>query len=52
MKRIAYAQVKLPNGTLLKRQVVEFQNNNYFRHYPLTEELPFTEWRNEMYIVN
>ena len=51
MKRIAYAQVELPDGTLLKRQVVEFSEGQYLRHYPLTEELPFTEWRNEKYII-
>lgn len=51
MKRIAYAQVELPDRTLLKRQVVEFSEGQYLRHYPLTEELPFTEWRNERYEV-
>ena len=51
MKRIAYAQVELPDGTLLKRQVVEFSEGLYLRHYPLTEELAFTEWRNEKYII-
>jgi hypothetical protein len=51
MKRIAYAQVQLPDGTLLKRQVVEFANGVYLRHFPLTEELAFTEWRNEKYII-
>ncbi|MBO7295170.1 MAG: hypothetical protein J6U65_07135 [Bacteroidaceae bacterium] len=51
MKRIAYAQVELPDGTLLKRQVVEFSEGKYLRHYPLTEELAFTEWRNEKYII-
>ena len=51
MKRIAYAQVELPDGTLLKRQVVEFSEGQYLRHYPLTEELAFTEWRNEKYII-
>ena len=51
MKRIAYAQVELPDGILLKRQVVEFSEGQYLRHYPLTEELAFTEWRNEKYII-
>ena len=51
MKRITYAQVELPDGTLLKRQVVEFSEGQYLRHYPLTEELAFTEWRNEKYII-
>ena len=51
MKRIAYAQVELPDGTLLKRQVVEFSEGQYLRHYPLTEELAFTEWRNEKYVI-
>ena len=51
MKRIAYAQVELPDGTPLKRQVVEFSEGKYLRHYPLTEELAFTEWRNEKYII-
>ena len=51
MKRIAYAQVELPDGTLLKRQVVEFSEGQYLRYYPLTEELAFTEWRNEKYVV-
>ena len=51
MKRIAYAQVELPDGTLLKRQVVEFSEGKYLRHFPLTEELAFTEWRNEKYII-
>ncbi|MBR4297497.1 MAG: hypothetical protein IKT82_04835 [Bacteroidaceae bacterium] len=51
MKRIAYAQLQLPDGTLLKRQVVEFFEGHYLRHYPLTEEIPFAEWRNEKYEV-
>ena len=51
MKRIAYAQVELPDGTLLKRQVVEFSEGKYLCHYPLTEELAFTEWRNEKYVI-
>ena len=51
MKRTAYAQVELPDGTLLKRQIVEFSEGQYLRHYPLTEELAFTEWRNEKYII-
>ena len=44
-KQIAYSRVHLPDGTLLRRCVVEFDNQGVpLRYFPLTEELPFVEW--------
>lgn len=49
-KRIAYAQVKLPSGKILKRCVIEFdEKGKVVQCYPLTQEMPFTEWRNETF---
>ena len=40
-KQIAYSRVHLPDGTLLRRCVVEFDNQGVpLRYFPLTEELP------------
>ena len=47
--RFAVSRLRLPGGSVLKNQVIEYQqtSENKFsaRYYPLTEEIPFTEWR-------
>ncbi|GFI34603.1 hypothetical protein IMSAGC014_01098 [Bacteroidaceae bacterium] len=47
--RFAVSRLHLPDGSVLKNQVIEYQqtSENKFsaRYYPLTEEIPFTEWR-------
>lgn len=41
----------LPDGTSLLRQVVAFDAQGVPTALePLTVELPFTEWRNEVYV--
>ncbi len=44
MKRIA-ASTMIINGEEYHNHVVEINNGHIARHYPLTEELPNTEWR-------
>lgn len=51
IRRVAYARVLLPDGTSLLRQVVAFDAQGVPTALePLTVELPFTEWRNEVYV--
>jgi len=52
-KRIAFARLVLPDGEERRREVVEFDENGSPQAYhPLTQEEPFTEWRNETYIIS
>ncbi|MBO5699393.1 MAG: hypothetical protein J6R79_05265 [Bacteroidaceae bacterium] len=46
MKRIAVSRLRLPNGEIRRNQVIELneKNNQVEKYYPLTEELPNTEW--------
>lgn len=51
-RQVAFAKVILPDGEQRIREVVEFDSDgNVLAHYPLTEELPFTEWRNTTFII-
>lgn len=51
VRKVAYAKVILPTGEALKREVVVFSPNGQpLSHFPLTEELPFVEWRDETYV--
>ncbi|MDD7080339.1 MAG: hypothetical protein PUI06_06295 [Prevotella sp.] len=51
-RQIAYSKVILPSGIVLHREVIVFDEcGNVLRHFPLTEELPFVEWRDETYII-
>ena len=43
-KTLAVKWLHLPDGRVLKDQVVEFLNGEPYRYYPLVEECPFTEW--------
>lgn len=43
-RRIAVNRLHLADGRVLYNQVIEFSDNKPLRFYPLTEELPFTEW--------
>ncbi len=52
MKTFAVARLRLSDDTVLRNQVLEFDDHgNLLRHYPLTEELPFMVWKNEEFAV-
>lgn len=52
-RQIAYARVILPSGKILHREIVVFnKNDEIINHFPLKEELPFVEWRNETFNIN
>ena len=44
LRRIACHQILLPDGTQQTLSVLEIQDSEVVRCYPLTQELPFTEW--------
>lgn len=44
MRRVAASTVVMPNGNILHNQVVEMRGGIATDVYPLTEELPMTEW--------
>ena len=48
-KRIAASVVIIGNEEY-HNYVVEFENGKVTAKYPLTEELPFTEWQEELII--
>lgn len=51
-KRIAYACLVLPDGEEKRREIIEFdEDGNPLAHHPLTQEEPFTEWRDETYTI-
>lgn len=52
IRRFAVLRLHLPDGTLLKRQVVEERAGRFLRHYPLTEETPNTIWLRGDYFVS
>lgn len=43
-RRIAVSRLHLPDGRVLRNQVIELEGSVPVRHYPLLEELPATEW--------
>ena len=43
-RRIASHEILLENGSRMKQSVVEIQSGVVTRWYPLTEDLPHTEW--------
>lgn len=50
--KVAYARVILPSGETLHREVIVFDDNHEVTdHFPLTEELPFVEWKDESYYL-
>ena len=51
LRRIAVSRLHFPDGHVLYNQVVEMCGDVYVRHFPLTEELPFTEWRGGDYFL-
>ncbi len=53
MRRIAVSRLHLPDGTVLKNQVLELSadEKSVTNYYPLTQELPFTEWRGGDYYL-
>lgn len=54
VRRFAVSRLHLPDGQVLKNQVVETDTaaaNAVVRYYPLTAELPFTEWRGGDYYI-
>ncbi len=42
--RIAVSRLHLPDGSILVNQVLEYDGERLLRYFPLTEELPFTQW--------
>ena len=51
LRRIAVSRFHFPDGRVLYNQIVELDSDVYVRHYPLTDELPFTEWRGGDYFL-
>lgn len=50
-RRVAYSAVTLPDGTRLYREIVVFSPDGTPQtHFPLTEEVAFTEWRAGEYV--
>lgn len=49
VRRFAVSRLHLPEGGILRNQVIEFSTTPdgkvTARYFPLTQELPFTEWR-------
>lgn len=54
MKRIGVLRLHTEGGTILSHQVVEVDSDGKVSsYYPLTDELPFTEWKRcDAVIVN
>ena len=51
-RQIAYSKVILPSGMILHREVIVFDSKgNILHHFPLTEELPFVEWKDETFTL-
>ena len=44
LRRIAAHTVIFAEGNTYKQHVVEIIDSRVVRHYPLQEELPYTEW--------
>lgn len=52
-KQIAFSRIILPSGEVLHREVVVFdEDGKPLRHFPLTEETPFTEWYDKTFFWN
>ncbi len=43
-KKIGVSRLHLPDGRVLRNQVVVFEGGKLVRFYPLTEEEAFTSW--------
>ncbi len=51
-RRVCYAEVVFPDGRTAERQVLVFcKDGSVVDSYPLEKEEPFTEWRNERFVV-
>ena len=51
MKQIAFSKVILPSTEVLRREVIVFDDNGHpVHHFPLTNEIPFTEWHNKTFV--
>lgn len=50
LRRIAISRLHLPDGSILLRQVVEIIDGCPVRYFPLTDEIPFTEWLGGDYV--
>ena len=44
LRRIASNKIQLEDGSILSQSVVEIQHESVLSSYPLTQELPHTEW--------
>lgn len=52
IRRIAVSRLHMPDGTVCSNQVLEILDGKVVRHYPLQEELPFTEWHPVDYFLS
>lgn len=43
-RRLAVNRLHLPDGRVLPNHVIELRDGRVTAYYPLTEELPSTEW--------
>lgn len=44
IRQIACPELETPQGIIQTPHVVELSNGKVVRYYPLTRELPYTEW--------
>ena len=51
MKRFAVSRLHLLDESVLYNQVVEISDQGEISYYPLTDELPFTEWHGGDYYL-
>lgn len=51
-KQVCYSEVLLPNGKLVERMVIVLNHSSQVvNFYPLEKEEPFTEWRDERFVL-
>lgn len=43
-KNIGVSRLHLPDGRVLRNQVIVFEDGKIVHIFPLTEEIPFTSW--------
>ena len=50
-RRFAVSRLHKVDGTVLTNQVIEINDSGEVIYYPLTDELPFTEWHGGDYYL-
>ena len=43
-KRIGFSRLHMTDGRILHNHIVVFAEGRVVRHYPITDEEPFTSW--------